>query len=77
MHRMKLYVAAAVCALMTACGGKDKPAEEPEGPMEKAGEAVDDTASDVEDAAEKTVEDVGEAAGDTGDAVREGTKDED
>jgi hypothetical protein len=53
-----------------ACGGSDKPAKEPEqGPMEKAGESVDEGAEKAEDKAE-------EGADKAGDAVEKATDDE-
>jgi hypothetical protein len=76
MQRTKLYLATALCALLTACGGKDKPAEEPDGPVENAGESVDEAASDAEDSAEKATEEAGDKAEEAGDKVKEGTKDE-
>jgi predicted small lipoprotein YifL len=42
---------------LAACGPK-KPAEEPDGPVENAGEKVDDAVDDAQDAAEDLREDV-------------------
>ncbi len=65
--------------LGVGCGGSQEPAEAPdaEGPMEEAGEAVDEAAEDVEDVAEEAAEDVGEAAEEAGDELEEATSDED
>lgn len=58
---------------LAACGGNKEPAE---GPMENAGEKVDEAASDTKDGAEKAAEKTGEAMEDAGDKVKETTKDE-
>jgi hypothetical protein len=58
---------------LAACGGNKEPAE---GPMENAGEKVDEAASDTKDGAEKAAEKTGEAVEDAGDKVKETTKDE-
>lgn len=58
---------------IAACGGNKEPAE---GPMENAGEKVDEAASDTKDGAEKAAEKTGEAVEDAGDKVKETTKDE-
>ncbi|MDQ2647688.1 MAG: hypothetical protein M3020_28080, partial [Myxococcota bacterium] len=62
--------------LAAACGGSNKPAEEPDGSAENAGEAVDEAADDAADSAEKASESAGEAAEDAGDAAKDATKDE-
>jgi hypothetical protein len=58
---------------LVACGGNKEPAD---GPMERAGESVDDAADDTAEGAEKAAEDTGEALEDAGDKVKSETKDE-
>lgn len=58
---------------MLACGGNKEPAD---GPVEHAGEKVDEAAADTKEGAEKAAEKTGEAVEDAGDKVKEGTKDE-
>jgi hypothetical protein len=53
------------------CGG-NKP--QPEGPAEKAGEAVDDAARDVKDEAKDAAEGAGDAAEEAGDKIEEKTE---
>ncbi|MGE0326261.1 MAG: hypothetical protein AB7K71_22255 [Polyangiaceae bacterium] len=64
-------------AMNVGCSSDQKHPEDPnDGPMERAGETVDDTAEDVEQGAEDAVEATGEAAEDAGDSIGEATKDE-
>jgi hypothetical protein len=64
----------AVSGSVVACS-KDKPPENADdqnaGPMEKAGESVDEAADDTKEAVEEAAEDVGEAADDAVDAVKD------
>ena len=65
----------AVClavGMLTACGGSREPAD---GPAEKAGEKVDEAASDTKDAAKKAGDKIEEGAEDTKEEVHESTKD--
>lgn len=79
MMNAKLTTVAMVTALaMTiGCSSDQKHAEEPsDGPMERAGETVDDTAEDVEQGAEDAVESTGDAAESAGDSIGDATEDE-
>jgi len=58
---------------LVACGGSNEPAD---GPVEKAGESVDNAASDTAEGAEKAAEKTGEAVEEAGDKVKAETKDE-
>jgi len=58
---------------LLACGGSKEPAD---GPVERAGESVDEAASDTKEAVEKGVDKTGEALESAGDKVQEETKDE-
>lgn len=58
---------------LIACGGSNEPAD---GPVEKAGEKVDDAAHETKEGAEKAAEKTGEAVESAGDKVKEETKDE-
>ena len=58
---------------LIACGGSKEPAD---GPMEKAGEKVDDAAHETKEGAEKAAEKTGEAVENAGDKVKDATKDE-
>lgn len=61
--------------LPLGCGGGQTDPNEP-GPMEKAGEAVDEAADDVGDTAEEGVDKTGDAIGEAGEEVDEATEDE-
>ncbi len=61
--------------LPIGCGGGQNTPKEP-GPMEKAGEAVDEAAEDVGDTAEEGVDKTGDAIGEAGEEVDEATEDE-
>jgi len=65
-----VYLTLVLGALAVGCGGS-KP--EPQGPAEKAGEAVDDAATDVKDEAKDAAEETGDAAEKAGDKVEEKT----
>ena len=71
--RNPILLAFLVSGLSLACGGSKEPAD---GPMEKAGEDVDEAAHDTKEGVEKGAEKTGEAVEDAGDKVKEGTKDE-
>jgi len=72
--RHSMFLASLLITLpMVACGGSKEPAE---GPVENAGEKVDDAASDTKEGAEKASEKTGEAVEDAGDKVKDATKDE-
>jgi hypothetical protein len=58
---------------LAACGGNKEPAD---GPMEHAGEKVDEAAHDTKEGAEKATEKTGEAVENAGDKVKDATKDE-
>lgn len=58
---------------LVACGGSKEPAD---GPMEQAGEKVDDAAHETKEGAEHAAEETGEAIENAGDKVKEETKDE-
>ncbi|KYF84464.1 hypothetical protein BE20_52095 [Sorangium cellulosum] len=65
-----LYLSLLVGGVVLGCGGS-KP--QPEGPAEKAGEAVDDAARDVKDEAKDAAESTGDAAEEAGDKVEDKT----
>ncbi|XXT17933.1 hypothetical protein WME94_47670 [Sorangium sp. So ce429] len=65
-----VYLSLVLSCLAFGCGGS-KP--EPQGPAEKAGEAVDDAATDVKDEAKDAAESTGDAAESAGDKVEEKT----
>lgn len=56
--------------LLFGCGG-NKP--QPEGPAERAGEAVDDAARDVKDEAKDAAEEAGDKVEEAGDKVEDKT----
>jgi hypothetical protein len=58
-------------AVSVACGGSNKPPEEP-----TAGDKAEEAAKDTGEAAEKAAEDAGDKAEEAGDKVKEKTKDE-
>lgn len=58
--------------MVAACGGSKEPAD---GPVEKAGEKVDEAASDTKDAAKKAGDKVEDGADETKEEVHESTKD--
>lgn len=58
---------------LIACGGSKEPAD---GPVEKAGEKVDDAAEATKEGAEKAAEKTGEGLESAGDKAKEVTKDE-
>jgi hypothetical protein len=65
-----LSMTALIGSLACACAHNDKPAEEPKGPAQKAGEKVDETAHEAKEKTEN-------AADKAGDKVEEATdKDE-
>ncbi|MCA9626327.1 MAG: YtxH domain-containing protein [Myxococcales bacterium] len=65
-------------AFNMGCSSDQKHVDEPsEGPMENAGETVDDAAEDVEQGAEDAVDATGDAVESAGDSVGEATEDED
>ncbi len=71
---LTMFVAA---AMNVGCASDQKHADEPnDGPMERAGETVDDAAEDVEQGAEDAVDATGEAAGSAGDSIEDATSDE-
>ena len=55
------------------CGGGQTDPKEP-GPMEQAGEAIDEAADDVGDTAEEGVDKTGDAIGEAGEEVDEATE---
>ncbi len=74
MHYPKLLASVLISLpLLVACGGSEKPAE---GPVENAGEAVDEAASDTKEAIEKAAEKTGDKMEEAGDKVKAETKDE-
>jgi hypothetical protein len=72
--RQSMLLASLLTGLsLLACGGNKEPAE---GPVENAGEKVDEAAADTKQGAEDAAEKTGEAVEDAGDKVKEETKDE-
>lgn len=62
-------VLVASCIALLGC--KKKEPAEPEGPMESAGEEVDETANEVEAETEEAVDDTGDAVEEAGDKVED------
>ena len=73
IRNLSLTTALCTLALTCACGGNNEPAD---GPVEHAGEKVDDAAEATKEGAEKAAEKTGEAVESAGDKVKETTKDE-
>lgn len=74
MKRYPILLSSVLAGLsLVACGGNKEPAD---GPVEQAGEKVDDAAEDTKEGAEKATEKTGEALEDAGDKVKQETKDE-
>lgn len=69
-----ILLASVVASLsLVACGGSNEPAD---GPVEHAGEKVDEAAHETKEGAETAAEKTGEAVESAGDEVKEATKDE-
>jgi hypothetical protein len=79
LHRV--IAVATVAGALAACGGSARTPEEPdtygEGPMEEAGEEIDEAAEDTGDATEEAVDDTGDALEEAGDEIEEETEDAD
>jgi hypothetical protein len=78
---MKISMTCCVCVALTcglaACGGSQSEPNTPDdGPIESAGESVDEAADAVEESAEGADDDTGDAVGEAGEAVDEETEDE-
>ncbi len=72
--RNTLLLASVLSGLsLLACGGSKEPAD---GPVEHAGEKVDEAAHDTKEGVEKATEKTGEAIENAGDKIKEKTKDE-
>ena len=72
--RNSLLLASVLSGLsLLACGGNKEPAD---GPVEHAGEKVDEAAHDTKEGVEKATEKTGEAVENAGDKIKEKTKDE-
>jgi hypothetical protein len=72
--RHSIFLASILTSVsLIACGGNKEPAE---GPVENAGEKVDEAAADTAEGAENAAEKTGEAVENAGDKVKEETKDE-
>jgi hypothetical protein len=72
--RQSLLLASLVSVLsLIACGGSNEPAD---GPVEHAGEKVDNAADATVEGAEKATEKTGEALESAGDKAKDATKDE-
>ena len=73
MKHSVLFASLLAGLALVACGGNKEPAD---GPVENAGEKVDEAASDTKEGAEKAAEKTGEAVENAGDKVKDATKDE-
>jgi hypothetical protein len=73
MKKSSLVLCLSLGVVLAACGGNKEPAD---GPMEHAGEKVDNAAEDTKEGAEKASEKTGEAVENAGDKVKDATKDE-
>lgn len=73
MQKSLCLISLGVGLALAACGGSKEPAD---GPMEHAGEKVDNAAEDTKEGAEKASEKTGEAVENAGDKVKDATKDE-
>lgn len=71
----RMYLSSLLVALCVGCGGSNKEAQEPEGPMEEAGESVDKAAEKADSKTEEAVEDVGHAVEEAGDDIQDAPKD--
>jgi hypothetical protein len=72
MRRLSGWFALAFATATFIGCAQDKPAEEPEdGPVENAGEAVDEAAEDTKEGAEKAADEVEEGAEDAVEAVND------
>lgn len=61
--------------LAASCSDPNEP-EDPDGPMENAGETADEAAEDTEEAAEEAAEEIEESADEAADEVEEAAEDE-
>lgn len=73
MHK-KLLSVTLISIFALACGGSNKPAENPDD--RTAGEKLDAAAEKTEESAEKASEEAGEKMEEAGDKAKEKTKDE-
>lgn len=73
MHKSVLFASVLFGLSLVACGGSQEPAD---GPVERAGENVDNAASETKQGAENAAEETGEAVENAGDKVKAETKDE-
>jgi hypothetical protein len=60
--------------MAVACGGSREPAEHPEGPMEAAGEDVDQAAEETRESLEEAGEETGDALEEAGDTIEDQTE---
>lgn len=72
MTKAILVFAMVVGAAVVGCGGSNPP---PEGPAEKAGKKVDETAQDAKEGAKDAAEEAGDAAEKAGDKIESKTDD--
>ena len=72
MTKAILVFAIGVGAAVIGCGGSNPP---PEGPAEKAGKQVDETAKDVKQGAKEAADEAGDAAEKAGDKIESKTDD--
>ncbi len=73
MQKPILLASVLVGLSLVACGGNKEPAD---GPVERAGENVDEAADKTAEGAENAAEETGEALENAGDKVEAETKDE-
>lgn len=71
MHKFATTMSLLAALGLAACGGDQKTPEEPEGPMENAGEQVDEAAEDTGEAAEEAADEADEAVEDAADKTED------
>ena len=71
MQKLTVTVGLIMALGLAGCGGDQKEPAEPEGPMENAGEEVDEAAEDTADAAEEAADETDEAVEDAADKTED------
>lgn len=71
MHKFATTMSLVAALGLAGCGSDQKTPEEPEGPMENAGEKVDEAAEETGDAAEEAADEADEAVEDAADKTED------